>query len=357
MPNNEMRILTFAEALREATDQLLEADNSVYIIGEGVPDPKTIFGTTKGLVEKYGPERVMDMPVSENGMTGIILGSALVGFKPILVHQRIDFSIYALDQVINNLAKWYSMFGGQQSAPVVIRMIIGQGWGQGNQHSQNLEALYAHIPGLKVVMPSNAADCKGLLISAVQDKNPVIFIEHRWLHNTTSHVPEKMYEIPIGKGRIAMEGKDVTIVSWSYWLLESLKAAEFLKQQGISVEVIDLCSLRPLDFETIKKSVLKTKKILVVDGAWRQGGFAAEIITRVCEDEDIILEAKPCRVTYPDFPSPSTPGLTRYYYPTLEKIFRAVSKLLGVELQTNDVDLYVAKRVHDVPDANFKGPF
>ena len=203
MLNNELRILTFSEALCEATDQLLNSDSSVYIIGEGVPDPKTIFGTTKGLVEKYGPDRVMDMPVSENGMTGIILGSALVGFKPILVHQRIDFSIYAFDQVINNLAKWYSMFGGQQSAPVVIRMIIGQGWGQGNQHSQNLEALYAHIPGLKVVMPSNAADCKGLLISAVKDKNPVIFIEHRWLHNTTSVVPQEMYEIPIGKARVA----------------------------------------------------------------------------------------------------------------------------------------------------------
>lgn len=357
MPNNQRQI-TFAEAICEATDQLLASDPSVYIIGEGVPDPKCIFGTTQGLAEKYGPDRVMDMPVAENGMTGIILGTSLYGFKPILVHQRIDFSIYALDQVINNIAKWFSMFGGQQSAPLVIRMIIGQGWGQGNQHSQNLESIYAHIPGLKVVMPSSAAECKGLFISAVKDKNPVMFIEHRWLHNTTSVVSTEMYEIPIGKAKVVREGTDVTIVSWSYWLLESLKAAEYLQSQGINAEVLDLRSLRPLDYDSIQKSVLKTKRLLVVDGAWKQGSFASEIITRVCEDTSVQLASHPQRVTYPDFPSPSTPGLTKFYYPTIEKIFLAACKVVQkTDFNIQPVQDYVNKRVHDIPDANFKGPF
>lgn len=356
MLSNE-KIKTYTDAIREATDQLLETDPTVYVIGEGVPDPKCIFGTTKGLVEKYGPNRVMDMPVAENGMTGIVLGSALVGFKPIIVHQRIDFTLYTMDQVVNNLAKWFSMFGGQQSAPVVVRMIIGQGWGQGNQHSQNLQNLYAHIPGLKVVMPSSAYDCKGLMVSAVKDKNPVIFIEHRWLHNTTSVVPDDMYEIPIGKAKVARPGKDLTIVSWSYWLLESLKAAEFLAKQGIEAEVIDLRSLRPLDYESIQASVAKTKRLLVVDGSWKQGGFAAEIIARVAEDTSVNLLSHPRRVTYPDYPSPSTPGLTKFYYPTLDKIFKEACDILGHRADNGEVEVYQNKRIHDVPDANFKGPF
>ncbi len=355
--HNETRLLTFNEAFREGLDQLLGSDQSVYVIGEGVPDPKSIFGSTAGLAEKYGPNRVMDMPVAENGMTGIALGSSLRGLKPILIHQRIDFSLYALDQVINNIAKWYSMFGGQQSVPMVIRAIIGQGWGQGNQHSQNLQNLYAHIPGLKVVMPSNAYDCKGMLISAVKDKNPVIFLDHRWVHNTKSNVPSKMYEVEIGKAKVAKPGTDITLVSWSYWLLESLKAAEFLEQQGVSVEVVDLGSLRPLDYDTIQKSVLKTKHLLVVDGSWKQGGFAGEIIARVAEDTQVHLKSHPGRVTYPDFPSPSTPGLTKYYYPTLDKIFTAACKVLKKELNSTAVQDYVAARTHDIPDANFKGPF
>lgn len=357
MQNNKERIITFTEAIREATDQLLETDSKVYLIGEGVPDPKNIFGTTKGLAEKYGPNRVMDMPVAENGMTGIVLGSALTGLKPIIVHQRIDFTMYTMDQVVNNVAKWYSMFGGQQSAPLVIRAIIGQGWGQGNQHSQNLQNLYAHIPGLKVVMPSNAYDCKGMMIAAVKDPNPVIFIEHRWLHNTTSFVPQEMYEVPIGKSKVANEGTDLTIVTWSYWVLEALKAAEFLKQEGISAEVIDIRSLRPLDYNAIHSSLTKTKRLLVVDGSWKHGGFAAEIIARVAEDRSVNLIAHPQRLTFPDFPSPSTPGLTKYYYPTQDKIFAEACKILQHTPQSKDMETYQNQRTHDVPDANFKGPF
>src|SRR4051812_24161774 len=231
-----MRVISFVEALREGTDQLLKSDDSVYLIGEGVPDPKCIFGTTAKLKDLH-PTRVFDMPISENGLTGVAIGSALNGMKPIMVHQRMDFTLYALDQIINNAAKWYSMFGGHKSVPMVVRMIIGRGWGQGNQHSQNLEALYAHIPGLKVVAPSSAYAAKGLLAAAVNDPNPTIFIEHRWLHNTTSEVPEELYEVPIGKARVAHQGSDLTIVCWSYPVLEVMKAVEYLEKQGVSAEV------------------------------------------------------------------------------------------------------------------------
>lgn len=357
MHNN--RQITFGEAIREAMDQMLEEDENVFLIGEGVPDPKCIFGTTKGLAEKYGPDRVMDMPVAENGMTGVLIGAAVTGMKPVLVHQRVDFSLYAMDQVINNAAKWYSMFGGQKSCPLVIRMIIGKGWGQGNQHSQNLQALYAHIPGLKVVMPSNAYDAKGMMISAIKDSNPVIFLEHRWLHNTTSFVPEDIYECPLQKTDVINEGKDLTIVSWSYMILETLKAVEYLKKDGISAEVLDLRSLTPMDYEPIKKSLLKTGRLLVVDASWKHCGYAAEVLARVAEDDDIELKTKSKRITFPNFPSPSTPGLCEYYYPTLKDIYLKCHEMIGTHSSNSldDVENYIAGRIHDIPDKSFTGPF
>ena len=359
----QTKVMNFVESINNCFDQLLEMDSSVYLIGEGVPDPKAIFGTTQGLQEKYGADRVMDMPVSENGMTGIIIGSAITGMKPVLVHQRIDFSLYALDQVINNAAKWFSMYGGQESCPIVIRMIVGRGWGQGNQHSQNLQSLYAHIPGLKVVCPSSAYDAKGMMASAVKDPNPVIFIEHRWLHNTKSEVPLEYYEVPLDKAEVVKEGKDLTIVTWSYMKLEALKAWEYLVQLGLSVEVIDMKSLNPMDYETIKNSVKKTKKLLVVDASWKHNGLAGEVIARVCEDEELNLEKHPKRVTFPDFPSPSTPGLCQYYYPTMIDIFDAACEQLSVSEEgsyskvLDEARNYEESRLKDVPDQNFTGPF
>ena len=362
MPNlkeENSRILTFGDAIREAFDQALGFDPSVYLIGEGVPDPKNIFGTTTGLQEKYGPKRVMDMPVSENGMTGILIGSAMLGMKPILCHQRIDFSLYAMDQVINNAAKCSSMYGGRHKCPMVIRMIIGKGWGQGNQHSQNLQTLYAHIPGLKVVMPANAYDAKGLLLASVQDPNPVIFIEHRWLHNTTAHVPKERYLVELGEAGVIKKGSDITLVTWSYMTLETLKAAEYLEKEGISVEVVDIKSLSPFDYQTVKISVQKTKRLMVIDAAWKHNGFAGEIIARVAEDSDITLATNPKRITFPDYPSPSTPGLAKYYYPTMRDIYLQVCQMCecAVLLHKEEVDSYEDSRIHDVPDRNFTGPF
>lgn len=350
----DFRILTYAQAVREALEQSMFKDSSVIILGEGVPDPKGIFGTTLGLQEKFGPERVMDMPVSENGMTGVCIGAAITGIRPILVHQRVDFSLLSLDQIINNAAKWYYMFGGQKNVPLVIRMIIGQGWGQGAQHSQNLQALFTHIPGLKVVMPTTAYDAKGLLISSIKDNNPVIFLEHRWLHNTSSIVPEEMYEVPIGKGKIVCEGSDCTIVASSYMALEALRAADFLRGKEISVEVVDLRTLKPLDDALIFTSVAKTGRVIVVDSGHYTGGFAGEIIARISEKLFSQLKTPPARITLPDIPSPSTPGLTKYYYPRYTDIVIKVMEILG---RKETLTFPAEKSPIDIPDASFTGPF
>ena len=249
------------------------------------------------------------------------------------------------------------MFGGQKSVPLTIRAIIGRGWGQGNQHSQNLSVLYAHVPGLKVVMPSTAYTAKGLLRASVEDPNPVLFIEHRWCHNTSSKVPAEPYTLDIGKSRVATVGTDVTIVAWSFMFLEALKACEFLTKQGVSVELIDVMTVRPMDMETIKTSVRKTGKLLVVEEAWRFGSLAGEIIASIAEDESINLKARPCRLTSPDYPCPSTPALAKYYYTTVSQIVKTVGQLIGKKLEMNAVDTYENARLSDVPDQTFKGPF
>lgn len=213
MLNSAVRQLTFVEALREGLYQAMAADPRVIVIGEGVPDPKAIFNTTAGLQEKFGRHRVYDMPLAENGLTGVCIGAALSGIRPVMIHQRIDFALLAMDQLVNNAAKWHYMFDGKATVPIVIRMIVGRGWGQGPQHSQSLQAMFAHVPGLKVVMPTTAHDAKGMLVSAIEDDNPVLFIEHRWLHHVKDDVPENLYRVPIGKARVLHEGTAVTVAA------------------------------------------------------------------------------------------------------------------------------------------------
>src|SRR6266540_875717 len=232
------RDLKFVQALNEALDLCMAKDPRVFVIGLGAPDAAAIFGSTKGLVEKYGPRRVLDMPVAENAMTGVLVGAALRGMRPVMTHIRLEFAMLAIDQLVNQAAKWHYMFGGRASVPLVVRMVVGRGWGQGPQHSQSLQAWFAHVPGLKVVMPATPHDAKGLLISAIEDNNPVLYLEHRWLHNISGPVPEGVYRIPLGKGRIMRRGKDVTIVALSYMCLEALRAADVLAEQGIEAEVI-----------------------------------------------------------------------------------------------------------------------
>jgi len=350
------RELHFYEAIREATDLCMEEDPSVYIFGLGVPDPKGIFGTTLDLQKKYGRDRVMDMPCAENGMTGVAIGSALTGLRPIITHQRVDFALLSMDQIVNQAAKWHYMFSGQMNLPLVVRMIIGRGWGQGPQHAQSLESWFAHIPGLKVVVPSTPYDAKGLLIASIRDDNPVIFFEHRWLHNIIGDVPEGSYTIPLGKGKIARNGSDVTIITFSYMVLESLKAAEFLMEYGIQCEIIDLRSLRPLDTDIFLTSVRKTGRLLVVDNDWKTGGFGAEIVSTVVENIMECLKEPPIRIGFPDCPSPSSPALSGIYYPRAKDIVKSVMQLMRREIHDNEIPIMHSGPL-DVPDPSFTGPF
>lgn len=352
------RSLSFAAAINEATDLCMAADPSVYLIGEGVPDAKGIFGTTLGLQQRHGAHRVMDMPVSENALTGVVIGSCLAGMRPVLTHQRVDFALVSIDQIVNNAAKWHYMFGGQWSIPLVIRLIIGRGWGQGPQHAQSLQAWFAHIPGLKVVMPTTAYDAKGLLISSIEDNNPVIFLEHRWLHSVTGYVPEGSYRVPIGEARVVREGRDLTIVATSYMTLEALRAATMLADAGVSTEVVDVRTLRPLDRETILASVRRTGRLLVTDTANAFCGFSAEVVAQVTESAFESLKAAPVRVALPEGPSPSSPALSRHFYPRASDLARAAADLLDIRDRQWLIDLAKDSSVPlDVPDAFFRGPF
>ncbi len=350
------RQLKFFEAILEATDICLKNDPNVYVMGLGVPDPKGIFGTTRGLAEKYGRERILDIPTSESAMTGVAIGSALIGMRPILTHQRLDFALYSIDQIVNHAAKWHYMFGGQAKLPLVIRMVVGRGWGQGAQHSQSLQAWFAHVPGLKVVMPTTAYDAKGLLIASIKDNNPVIFIEHRWLHNISGYVPEGEYEVELGKGSVIREGKDVTIVSVSYMTLEAIKAAAALAKDGISAEIIDVRTLKPLDEGLIIESVQKTGRCLVVDTGWKSLGFSAEVLALVCEKAFNDLKSAPSRIALPDCPTPATISLSNHFYPRAVHMIEEIHKMMGFDATKPLLEVSASTPL-DVPDSTFKGPF
>jgi len=347
-----MRELTYAQALNEATDLCMAMDSSVYLMGLGVPDPGGVFGTTLGLQEKYGEERVMDMPTAENGMTGVAIGSAMVGMRPIMTHQRVEFALLAVEQIVNQAAKASYVCG--IAIPIVIRLIIGRGWGQGPQHSQSLHAWFAHIPGLKVIMPVTPYDAKGMLITAVRDNNPVILFEHRWLHGIHGEVPEGDYEIPFGTARVVQEGHDITLVAMSHMVLEAIRAAQWMKEQGVSVEVIDVRSLKPLDQDTLLSSVRKTGRLVVADLGSKHAGFSAEIVSSVVEAAFDTLKAAPRRLALPDIPTPASPALTRHFYPTAENLVREMMKVLNID---GVVSFPQIKTPIDVPDSTFMGPF
>lgn len=323
--------ITFTEAIREAQDQLLKRYDDVFIIGEGVPDPKSVFGTCKDLAEKY-PTRVFDSPVSEAGVTGVCIGAAVAGLRPIHVHQRMDFSLYAMDQIVNNLAKWKSMFGLNRNLGMTIRMTVGRGWGAGNQHAQNLEALFAHIPGLNVVVPHDPVTAKGLLIAAVESREPTIFIEHKWLHNIKSKVSPEFFSdvsdshVIVGNPHYA--NNNVTLVAWG-------AAAQLAKQAAAytGAELVILNRLPPKDWDTVFFSVEKTKQLIVVSDAWRTGSFASEVIARVVERfKTLNLDLYRCqRLTLSDAYVPSSSQLSVGYYPDLGDVIRAIGKSTGKE--------------------------
>ena len=351
-----MRWITFAEAVNEALRQSMEYDKNVIAYGLGIDDPKRVFGTTRNLKELFGGGRVFDMPTSENAMTGMAIGAALNGLRPIMTHQRLDFFLLAMDQLVNNAAKWHYMFGGEAAVPITIRLIIGRGWGQGPTHSQNLQAWFAHVPGLKVVMPSTAYDAKGLLLASIFDDNPVLFLEHRWLHELKGEVPEEIYRVPIGKAQRLKEGKNITIVSFSYMTIEALHAVEVLNRQGVSVDLIDLRSIKPIDWEMIFDSVRKTGRLLAVDTGPIRCCVAGDIVAHVAAKCFGSLKEAPQVLACPDCPTPTSLALTWAFYRRAEDIVASVGKILKKPLSTEELRKE-RHHSHDVPGEWFKGPF
>ncbi len=348
------RLIRFVDAIAEACAQEMERDERVFVFGLDVDDHKSIQGSTAGLVEKFGPERCFGTPLSEDAMTGMAIGAAMAGYRPVHVHIRMDFMMLAMNQLVNMAAKSHYMYNGQVKIPLVVRTMIGRSWGQGAQHSQALHSMFMHVPGLKVVAPSNAHDAKGALIAAIRDDNPVIFMEHRLLCNMQSYVAEEAFATEVGKGRVMHEGKDVTIVGISHMVIEALRASHYLEKAGISAEVIDPIWLQPLDMELILASVKKTGRLLVVDNGWLNCGSAGEIITRVLEHAQ--TEGWPVprmqRMGFAPTPCPTTKPLENLFYPNGKTIAEAAHKLIDPK---GRIDLPADHEIKEVDE--FKGPF
>jgi len=346
------RILSYVEAVREATDQEMERDPSVVLYGLDVDDPKAIQGTTRGLAQKYGSERVFGTPLSEDAMTGVGIGMALAGLRPIHIHIRMEFMMLAMNQLVNIAAKSHYMYGGQVHIPLVVRAMIGKSWGQGAQHSQGLYAFFMHVPGLKVVAPTTPYDAKGCLIQAIRDDNPVIYVEHRILHFQKGSVPEQLYTVAPGKARVALEGKDVTLVGISYMQLECLRAQRYLEAEGIQAEVIDPIWLSPLDIDTIVDSVHETGRLCVVDNGWTTCGAGAEIVARVLEKLQGERDIRVHRMGFAPVTCPPTPTLESLFYPNGRTIAS-----VAYDLVKDGTHNWMPEERPDLKDTEFKGPF
>lgn len=323
------RSLSYSLAINEALHQAMAADPSVFLIGQGVKSPWYVGNTAQGLLQHFGPSRVIDTPVSENSMTGAAVGAALAGMRPVVVHPRMDFMFYAFDPIINEAANWSYMNGGRASVPVVFWGIINRGGEQAAQHSQALHALFAHAPGLKVVMPASPSDAKGLMMAAIRDPNPVVFIDDRWLYGLEEAVPEEPYETPIGKAVRRREGSDATVVALSYLVPEAEKAADELAREGIRVEMLDLRTAKPLDREAILASVRKTGRLVVADPGWLTGGISSEVAALAAGEGFSYLKAPVRRVALPDCPAPASRDLETAYYPRWDRIAAAVREVVA----------------------------
>ncbi len=323
----EGRVITHTEALREAVCIALERDPKVFCLGQGVDDPTGMFGVTKGLAEKFGSHRVFDVPLSEEGITGVCVGAAFSGMRPINFHNRPDFILLAMNQLITHGSKIHFMDNGVSTIPMVVWAAIGRGWGSGAQHSQAIQGMLLGVPGLKIVMPSTPADAKGLFLAAVEDNNPVVILEHRWLMKQKGVVPDGYYKTSLGKGIVRRQGDDITVVGTSHAIALSLKAVDDSKLEGISAEVIDLRTLKPLDETVILDSVRKTGRLLVVDTGWMKGGVCAEIGCLVAEKGFEYLRAPVSRIGLPDIPTPAGYALEQFYYPDVDTISRKIKQI------------------------------
>lgn len=323
-----MRKITYAEAINETLREMMRGDERIFIMGEDVGRYGGVFQVTKGLLDEFGEERVIDTPISEAGFVGAGTGAALTGMRPVVELMFIDFTTLAMDQIVNQAAKIHYMFGGKARIPLVIRTNIGAGRSAAAQHSQSLHAWFVHAPGLKVILPSSPYDVKGLLVTAVEDDNPVMFIEHKMLYYTEGEVPEELYSIPFGKGEVKREGKDLTVVALSSMVGKALRAAEVLAKDGIDIEVVDPRTLVPLDEAIILDSVKKTGRLLVADEGHRRCGVGAEIAAMVSEKAFDYLDAPILRVASPDVPVPFSHPLEKAYIPDEEDVKKACHELI-----------------------------
>ena len=328
-----MREITYLEAIREAMQQMMRKDSDVYLIGEDVAEYGGAFGVSVGMLEEFGKERVRNTPISEDAVIGVATGSAVTGMRPIAEIMFSDFITIAMDEIANQAAKIRYMFGGKAKVPLVIRTAGGGGTGAAAQHSQSLEALVAHIPGLKVVMPSCPYDAKGLLISSINDDNPVIFIEHKLLYKNKKyiqHVPEEIYEIPLGVGNIKRTGKDISIVATSFMVQKSLEVAEILKNENnIDCEVVDLRTLRPLDIDIVLNSIRKTGRLVCVEEACGFGSYMGEVVSQVVEKGFDFLDAPILRVAGRNCPVPYSLVLEQEMIPGVDRIKKGVLEVLN----------------------------
>ncbi len=322
-----MRELTYLDALNEALREELIRDERVFIAGEDVGLYGGNLGVTKGLFKEFGEKRVKDTPISEGAIIGLAAGSAATGLRPCVEIMYVDFFGCCMEEILNQMAKLRYMFGGKMKLPLVVRTQGGAGFSAAAHHSQSLEAFVTHIPGLKVVMPATPYDAKGLLKASIRDDNPVIFIEHKFLTDFRGPVPEDDYTIPLGEADIKREGKDVTIITWSYMVHVALKAAERLAKEGTDAEVIDLRTLKPLDEKTILDSVKKTSKVVILHEACRTSGFGGEVAAIIADRAFDYLDAPIKRVTAPDTPVPFSPVLERFFMPNEEGVIKAVQEI------------------------------
>lgn len=349
-----MREIKYSQAISEAHVQSMEMDPTVFLFGVGIADPTGIFGTTLEAKKRFGISRVMNTPMSENSITGVGVGAAICGLRPVLIHARNDFLLLTMDQIVNHAAKWKYMAGGKLNVPFLIRAIIGRGWGQAAQHSQSLQSLFTHIPGLQVIMPTTPYDAKGLILGSMKSDRTTICIEHRWLYDKTGPVPEEPYTIPFGKGSVVKKGKDITVVAISHMAIECKTAAESLSKEGIDIEIIDPRSLKPLDEELILESVKKTGRLVVVDTGWKFCGISAEITALVAEKCFGYLKAPSARIALPDVPTPCSSFLENLYYPDLGTISTVIRNIVRGKNSIKEEDPLT---VRPVREKEFTGPF
>ncbi len=328
-PEGDVRELTMSEALNEALSEEMERDAGVFVVGEDIAAMGGLFQVTSGLLSRFGPQRVIDAPISEAAQAGAAVGAALVGCRPVVELQIADFVSLVMDQIVNHAGKWRYMSGGRVTVPFVLRGAVSSGIGMGAQHSQTLEAWFVHAPGLVVIMPSTPYDAKGLLKAAIRDDNPVVFLEKRLLYSRPGPVPLGDYVVPIGVADVKREGEDVTVVTYAQGVHLALQAARQLARDGVEVEVVDLRTLKPFDIDTVAASVHKTGRLVAVTEAARAASMASEIVARVTDEVFDSLKAAPVRVAAEDTPMPYAAPLERAVLPQVDDVVAAINRVLG----------------------------